>query len=288
MKRVIVCDSGLGGLNIASRFFAETSNDGEACELFYFNAYPAATCGFNKLPSLRAQEEVFRNVLEGMKKYSPDLCLIACNTLSIVFDRLSKWYTPSFPVQGIVEAAVDGMFQALEKEPESSLLILGTKSTVESKVYENALIDRGIFPERIKGLACPGLATLLESDPAAEEVAARIAGYAAEAENLFSSKQKKLFLGLCCTHFGFASDIWIGAFSKVFGSGVELVDPNKLMGMGLRANNFKYLSKIDFFPGARESICAYFEQNSPLIAAALKTACPEKNLFDFNEEDYYG
>jgi hypothetical protein len=58
--------------------------------------------------------------------------------------------------------------------------------------------------------------------------------------------------------------------------------------MGLRANNFKYLSKIDFFPGAMESICAYFEQTSPLIAAALKTACPEKNLFDFNEEDYYG
>ena len=288
MKRVIVCDSGLGGLNIASRFFSGERSSGEVCEVLYFNAYPSATCGFNKLPSLRAQEEVFRNVLEGMKKYSPDLCLIACNTLSIVYNRLSKWYTPSFPVLGIVEAAVEGMFQALEKDPESSLLILGTKSTVESKVYENALIGRGIAPARIRGLACPGLATLLESDPAAEEVRKRIAGYAAEAEQLFSAKPEKLFLGLCCTHFGFASDIWLEAFSKVFCSGVVTVDPNELLGTGLRADRFSYLSKIDFFPGARESMCAYFEQNSPQIEAALKTAFPEKNLFEFNEEDYYG
>ena len=288
MKRVIVCDSGLGGLNIASRFFSKESKAGGNTELLYFNVYPSATCGFNKLPSIRAQEEVFRNVLEGMKKYSPDLCLIACNTLSIVYNRLSKWYTPPFPVQGLVETAVDGMFQALEKEQESSLLILGTKSTVESKVYENALIDRGIAPERIKGLACPGLATLLESDPAAEEVRVRISGYAAEADKLFSSKQKKLFLGLCCTHFGFASGIWKSEFAKVSGSGVELVNPNELLGTGLGANNFKYLSKIDFFPGARESMCAYFEQISPQIAAGLKTARPEKNLFEFNEEDYCG
>ena len=287
MKRVIVCDSGLGGLNIASRFFSEECRNTEACEVLYFNAYPSHSCGFNKLPSLRAQEEVFRNVLEGMKKYSPDLCLIACNTLSIVYSRLSQWYTPSFPVQGIVETAIEGMFQALEKEKNSSLLILGTKSTVESKVYENALIARGIAPCRIKGLACPGLATLLESDPAAEEVKERIAGYAAEAEKLFSSKQEKLFLGLCCTHFGFASDIWLEAFSKTAAK-VDLVNPNELLGTGLRADCFKYLSKIDFFPGARESMCAYFKQHSPQIAAALSTAQPEKELFEFNEENYYG
>ena len=65
MKRVIVCDSGLGGLNIASRFFSEQNRNSEACELIYFNAYPSPVCGFNKLPSLRAQEEVFRHVLEG-------------------------------------------------------------------------------------------------------------------------------------------------------------------------------------------------------------------------------
>ena len=35
MKRIIVCDSGLGGLNIASRFFAEENKSLEACELIY-------------------------------------------------------------------------------------------------------------------------------------------------------------------------------------------------------------------------------------------------------------
>ena len=70
MKKVIVCDSGLGGLNIASHFFHPGTAEKERCELIYFNAYPSQTCGFNKLTSAREQEEVFRDVLESMKKYA--------------------------------------------------------------------------------------------------------------------------------------------------------------------------------------------------------------------------
>ena len=288
MKRIIVCDSGLGGLNIASRFFCGENEGIEHCELIYFNAYPSATCGFNKLPSLKAQEEVLRDVLESMKKFSPDLCLIACNTLSIVYERLLTWYTPVFPIRGIVDAAVDGMFQALENEPESSLLILGTKSTVESQVYEKRLWERNIAPERIRGLACPGLATLLESDPAALEVQEKIAQYASCAEQLFPGKPEKLFLGLCCTHFGFASDFWIKEFSSVFGNRVALVNPNDLLGTGWKACAFSYHSKIEFFPGARENMSACFKPFAPLIAEALNTAQADRELFNFNEVKYHG
>ena len=187
MKTVIVCDSGLGGLNIASGFFNEANRGFEACRLIYFNAYPAKDAGFNKLPTERSQEELFREVLESMKKFSPDMCLIACNTLSIVYERLAKWYTPEFPVVGIVDAAVEKMFDALQKNPGSQLLILGTKSTVESQVYAKKLIGKGVDPERIYGLGCPGLATLLEADPDAPEVVEKIAQYAAEAEKFIVS-----------------------------------------------------------------------------------------------------
>ena len=288
MKRIIVCDSGLGGLNIASRFFGEKNEGMERCDLIYFNAYPSAACGFNKLPSLKDQEDVLRDVLESMKKFSPDLCLIACNTLSIVYERLLTWYTPAFPVRGIVDAAVEGMFQALDNEPESSLLILGTKSTVESQVYEKRLCQRNIAPERIKGLACPGLATLLESDPAALEVQEKIAQYASCAEQLFPCKPEKLFLGLCCTHFGFASGFWIKEFSSVFGNRIALVNPNELLGAGWNACDFSYHSKIEFFPGARENMSAYFEPIAPQIAETLSTAQADRELFDFNEVKYHG
>ncbi len=281
MKRVVVCDSGLGGLNIAARFFSGNITE-EKCELIYFNAYPAQDCGFNKLASEREQEEVFRDVFEGMKKFSPDLCLIACNTLSIVYERLKKWYVPPFEVAGIVDAAVNGMFDVLQKNPESSMLILGTKSTVESGVYAKKLIEKGIDAERVKGLACPGLATLLESDPSADEVRKNIADYADAAAELFEKAPQKLYCALCCTHFGFASEIWEQEFSEVFENFAGLVNPNDLLGTGFSAANFAYHSKIDFFAGARESMSAYFAEETPQITEALQNAVYNDELFKFN------
>ncbi len=284
MKKVVVCDSGLGGLNIAARFFGnESANESEKCSLIYFNAYPSATCGFNKLVSMREQEEVFRDVFEGMKKLSPDLCLIACNTLSIVYERLKKWYEVPFEVVGIIDAAVNGMFDVMQQNPECSMLILGTKSTVESGVYAQKLIEKGIDPKRIKGLGCPGLATLLESDPASEAVKNDIADYAEQAQELFTEEPRKLFCALCCTHFGFASDIWKHEFSRVFKGFAGLVNPNDLLGTGFGAADFSYRSRIDFFPGARESMSAYFEKKAPQIADALKNAAAENDLFNFIE-----
>ena len=295
MKKIIVCDSGLGGLNIADHFFSAEAVDKEKCELIYFNAYPSADCGFNKLPSLRAQEEVFRDVLEGMKKFAPDRCLIACNTLSIVYERLRTWYEPAFPVEGIVNIAVDGMFSALKNNPGSSLLILGTKSTVESGVYSKMLVEKGISPERIRSCACPGLATLLESEPdiynpvdmeLAGAVMGHVIGTALKSATIFERKPEKLFLGLCCTHFGFVSGLWLEEFRKFVADDVELVNPNELMGNQWKALNISYHAKIDFFPGAKENMSAYFEKRAPQIAGALKSADIDKNLFEFNERMY--
>lgn len=282
MKRIVVCDSGLGGLNIAARFFSgRAASDAPPCEIVYFNAFPAQNKGFNNLGSDREREEVLRDAFEGMGRFSPDLCLIACNTLSIVWERLKAWYAPAFPVTGIVEAAVDGMAGALRREPESSLLILGTKSTVASGMYPARLAAAGIAPGRIRSLGAPGLATLLESDPASSEVRARIDDCAARAEALFERRPPRLLLGLCCTHFGFAAPLWLDLFGRRFGD-VALVNPNDLLGADFAARAFSYHSRIDFFPGAREHMSAYFEASAPQIAAALRAARPEPGLFDFN------
>lgn len=284
MKRVIVCDSGLGGLNIAANFFGkQNKNDTEKCELIYFNAYPSPACGFNKLASEHEQEEVFRDVLEGMKKFSPDLCLIACNTLSIVYERLKKYYRAGFEVAGIVDAAVSQMHDALTRNPESSILILGTKSTVESGVYAQRLIEKNIDAKRIKGLGCPGLATLLESDTDAAEIHMEIRKYANAASELFTQPPRKLFIALCCTHFGFASQIWHDEFSRAFENFAGIINPNELLGNGFCADNFSYHSKIDFFPGARENMSNYFAAKAPQIAAALQCAKIENDLFKFTK-----
>lgn len=282
MKRIVICDSGLGGLNIAARYLNEKAECAVPCGIVYFNAYPSQETGFNKLPSLRAQEEVLRNVIEGMRRFEPERCLIACNTLSIVYERLRAWYSAPFPVHGIIDAAVGGMASALLNDAESSVLILGTKSTVESGVYATRLA-RQVSAARIRSLACPGLATLLESNPAAPEVRSRIADYARQSLKLWETPPKKLFLALCCTHFAYALHFWAAEFQRVFGDGIGIVNPNELMAADIRAESFSYHSRIDFFPGARESISGYFRKSAPAISEALLAAEPEKDLFVFEE-----
>ena len=278
MKKVVICDSGLGGLNIASELFAAETDD--ECRVIYFNAYPAKGGGFNTLPSPRAQEELLRRVFEAAEKLSPDIFIIACNTLSIVAERLKTWYTPPFPVEGIIGAAEESMFSALRETPDGSLLILGTKTTVESGVYFSDLVRRGADPGRIRSLACPGLATLLESDPASPEVEQRIARCAEEAGKALSGAPSgPLCLGLCCTHFAFARPLWEREFRRVTKRAIRIVDPGRLMAPALRAASFAYLSKIGFFDGAQKSMCAYFAKKAPAIAAALASARPDPGLF---------
>ena len=281
VKKLILCDSGLGGLNVAENIF-NAPTGGEKAEILYFNAYPAPRRGFNTMDEA-GQEQLFRQVLESMQKFAPDQVMIACNTLSIVYDRLKKYYTPPFPVQGIVDAAISGMQNALEQDPDSQILILGTKSTVESNVYTAGLCQKGIEPSRVKSLPCPGLATMLESGPDSEKVARAIEDYAAQAIKLFDHPVKKLLLGLCCTHFAFAAEHWKKYFQKAFNCTVELVNPNELMVKGFSAESFAYTSRIEFFEGAREAMTGYFAKKAPAIAAGLEDAVIDKNLFVFEE-----
>ena len=281
MKNLILCDSGLGGLDIAAPFFRKSGNP--EWNLIYINAFPDVKFGFNDLADSRMQEDVFLAVLESMTRYSPALCLIACNTLSIVWQRLSECWTPPFPVVGIVETAVNGMTLAAAQDPDARLLILGTATTVASQVYPHALQDRGINGERIHSLACPGLAKLIEQDPAAPEVRQWIANYAGQTADLLSEKKTKLFLCFCCTHYGYAETVWREEFGRYFAQ-VGILNPNRMMVMDGPAGSFAYHARVPLKEHQRQAMSAWFERSAPPITAALRTAKSEDNLFKLPEQ----
>ena len=294
LKRIIVCDSGLGGLDIAEKFFLPFSGvkdpgKVEGYEVFYFNAFPDSATGYNDLPSEKAQEEVFRCALEGMKKFSPDQCLIACNTLSIIYDRLKQWYTPAFPVEGIVECAVKGMNSFMqERSASAQLLILGTLTTVGSAVYENGLLASGVEKERLFSLAVPGLARKLESGVETGDVQKLIREAAQKAALLLpcNTPETPLALGLCCTHYGFAAQALEKAFREATGrKEIYILNPNEWMcpqEMRGKGKSFSYHARIDFFPGSRENMKEYFlSRNIPCIPQTLEQAQKESDLFEF-------
>ena len=281
MKNLILCDSGLGGLDIAAPFFQK--KESSEWNLIYVNAFPDPKFGFNDLADSRMQEEVFQAVLEGMERFSPALCMIACNTLSIVWQRLSKRYRPSFPVVGIIEKAVDAMTAAAESEPESQLLILGTDTTVSSNVYPEELSSRGIQPERIHSLACPGLAKKIEADPASPDLAELISGYAQKAAELLRNVPGKLFLCFCCTHYGYAEKFWRAAFLRHFPD-VETVNPNRAMLLDGRAETFAYYARVPLGETQRNAMADWFAFTAPPITKALRHTQPDGELFHLPPE----
>jgi len=285
MKRIIVCDSGLGGLNIAANLFKPGSIHGTECEVIYFNALPSRSCGFNKLPSPRAQEEVLRDVLEAMRRFLPDCCLMACNTLSIIHERLLQWYAPSFPVQTITECATQVMSTALRKQPDLSLLIMGTKTTVESGYYQAMLAKAGADLSRVRGLPCPGLATMLEKGPASRAVKQYLKELSQQGRQLFDSLPPKIALMFCCTHYDYGIDLIKTIFSQAFpGCKLACLSPNALMGKRLLGKSFAYHSRLSLPAKTRQVFCEWFRPQAPAIAEALQSAQAEPRLFPFHKQ----
>ncbi len=275
-KRIVVCDSGLGGLDIASHFFS--CSEGPECNVIYMNAYPDKAWGYNDLPDAHAQEELLKKVMLRMEQWHPEICLIACNTLSIIWQRLEQWWHPSFPVRGIIEAAVEQMSDYMKTHSESELLILGTKSTIGSNVYPKALVEAGVAESRIHSMPCHRLATLIEQNPSANAVRERIAEYADQATGLFTAKPKRLALGFCCTHYGYAREFWQIAFSRQFDE-IDILNPNEAMTCLGRGISFEYHSKLELEDGQRLAMAAVFADNAIQISDALRSAVAEEDLF---------
>ena len=262
--RIAVCDSGLGGLDIAAKLYAK----GGCGELFYFNVWPEPDRGFGKMPP-EERVSVWERAFDGIMKYLPDLLVIGCNTLSVVHRRSARAGSTAAPVVDIVDAAVGICGDYLRANAEKKLLILGTAETVNSGCYRNMLIESGIAPERISGVPMPGLATLIEAAPFDAAVEQRIREGYAEALSVCGDVRDHA-LGLCCTHFGYVSEIWQRVFEPA-----ALLNPNEriLDGVsfpeGQGGIKVRFISKIPM-PESKITAMLPLFGSVPAVADALK------------------
>ena len=105
---IVMTDSGLGGLLICAeleRRLRSTAGDGPV-RLVYVNAWPDAGHGYNDLPDMTARAAVFDRALAAMTAFRPDLILIACNTLSVVYEATAFRRAPCRPRDGILDEGV--------------------------------------------------------------------------------------------------------------------------------------------------------------------------------------
>ncbi|MGE5358361.1 MAG: hypothetical protein ACM3NQ_05035 [Bacteroidales bacterium] len=256
---LVVTDSGVGGLYACAAVerALRYAHQGDQPRITYVNVWPSESGGYNDMADIRAEAEVFDRALAAMTALGPDLIVIACNTLSIVFnytDYHLRSHTPRAdtevgpyaqapsafglpPVLGIVDAGVGLFSQALAAKPHSRIALFGTKTTIESRVHRDRLIARGVAPDRILSVGCHGLAKSIEIEmegPSTMQLVDECTARAAQAHATgvgrgFTSGSRDeaatLYLGVCCTHYSYVRDEMRAALQRHAGGVVEVLDP---------------------------------------------------------------
>jgi glutamate racemase len=252
--RIVITDSGLGGLSICAALEKNLREAGvsRAVRLTYVNAWPFEDRGYNDLPEAAGRADVFDRALLRMSAMHPDRILIACNTLSILYPRTEFSRNPPVPVQGIVDAGVDLFAERLRDDPAASIVLTGTRTTIESGVHRDRLVLRGIYPARIAAASCHGLAAAIEKDVDGAGVAELIDVCATRAAAA-APPGGVLFLGLCCTHYGYVAVRIVDALARKTRRRVRALDPNLRLVGSLMADDGLLDGAPDRDPGAGQA-----------------------------------
>ncbi len=229
---IVVTDSGLGGLSVAADVESRVraSRIYRSVRVIFCNALAEKNYGYNSMKTREEKIHVFSSALTGMVKwYHPDIILIACNTLSVLYAETAFSKTAQIPVVGIVEIGVDLMAEQLLADTSSIALILGTPTTITAAKHREGLIKKGIAPTRIVMQACRNLESEIQTDPASSTTRAMIDAYIGEALGPHPDPAKPIVAGLCCTHYGYSLAIIDSTLKKYAASTYRVVDPNSRM-----------------------------------------------------------
>ena len=287
---LLVTDSGLGGLSVFADLVQnlEKASPWPEVEMIYFNAWPEEDKGYNHYPDMAHRARVFQNAMEAMAAFSPQKILIACNTLSVVYEHTPFAKAPPIPVTGIVDTGVTMMAKALKAHPEAGVIIFGTPTTAESELHAKALMGHGISPDRIISQGCVNLAGHIERTPFAPRVEEMIFDNARQAAQRAQRPFKKIYLGLCCTHFGYRKEVFSRAVEESMGIESAILNPNEAMaraalppvtpGAQGAKINLKILTRVTW---DTQRISAYQNlfKSFPTVVEALKTHELNSKLF---------
>ncbi len=292
--RIVLTDSGLGGLSICAGLDAliRMRRYRRTVELVYVNAWPETGLGYNDLPDAAARAAVFDRALAAMMDYRPDLVVIACNTLSVLYGSTVFVKAPAVPVAGIIDAGVDLFAGMLQKDPAATLVLFGTRTTIASGEHVRRLAALGIEPGRIRTAACHGLAAVIDKDPD-DPALPGLVGECVSRALAGGTPPGKLYAGLACTHYAYVADIFRTALAGFAGRRAAVLDPNSRMIMSLAAGKDRgradspgpfspavtVVSKIELPEAQRRIVARRLEGLSPATAKALMDYTHVPTLF---------
>jgi glutamate racemase len=294
---IIITDSGLGGLSILADAVQkiERTHAFRSVRFVFFNSLFSNEGGYNSLRTKKEKLQIFNSALERMESlYRPDIIIIGCNTLSVLFDETPFARSSPTPVLGILDAGVELISSQLRHFPESIVLLFATQTTLEEGKHRDSLIRKGFLPERIQGQACPDLVPYIERGFDSSETEMLIFAYVDEALQKISGHRSSLLVSLNCTHYGYSLNLWKKAFENLEIKPLAYLNPNTSLNDFLLSPQLKdrfsdsslsveVVSMVEISGEKIRSISACLEPVSPSTAAALKEYTFDPDLFPWEK-----
>ena len=152
--KIGVFDSGIGGITVLKEMVRAFPKN----EYLYFGDTANVPYGSKSREQIR---KLCREASEFFVLHKVDLVIVACNTASsYALDVIEEVLKP-VPVVGVVEPGVTAILSGLEKMKTKKVLILGTKATTQSRIYEKKLLEKDSSLE-IFQQACPLWVPMIE------------------------------------------------------------------------------------------------------------------------------
>lgn len=290
---IVVTDSGLGGLSVVADLAARLPESGIVgkARIVFVNALLDDAIGYNDIPHLADKVRVFDAALSAMEsRYQPDLILIACNTLSVFYDRTEHAKRGATQAVSIVPMGVELIEKTLAESPGATTVVFGTQGTIDAGTHKRLLVEGGVPEARVVGQACPRLTGAIERDAQGAETAERVQAFVEQAVSKLPATKGPLVASLNCTHFGYAGELWAKSFERLGYPGVRVVDPNPLMtDLVLREGgprrhprtevSVEVVSKTPIPADVQASLGGLLRRTSPAAADALQAYTRVPDLF---------
>lgn len=208
--RLIITDSGLGGLSICANLInhLQCTPASLSYDIKYINAVSKPDYGYNSMSSRSVKITTFSDFLTNAgSHYNPDKIFIACNSLSVIYAATNFSKTTSIPVLGIVEYGLKLLLKSYNKLSNAGIIILGTETTINEDTHRELLLQNGISDNHIIPQNCPNLADTISNDFGGEQVRKLVRKYISNARDRFPFQPSVYLIYLGCTHYGYRRNI---------------------------------------------------------------------------------
>lgn len=288
--RWMITDSGLGGLSVCAGLEQALSNNkqGRGIELLYINATPDDRIGYNSLKTQQERIHLFDRFLKAAySRYTPDEIVIACNTLSVIYEATDFARQAKLQVKGIVDAGVSLCNSSYAEHPDHHLIIFATETTTETGTYPRLI---SAYPSVVVAQECPELAHAISNDASGEACKKLLKIYVKEAMDHFHHKPQHVFAFLGCTHYGYQAEIFKSLIEKQ-GCQCQILNPNDLLVEQLVSTipsstsvdetplSIRFVSRYAIPQAEIDSMESYLEDTAPLTLAALHGQIVVPDLF---------